>query len=173
MNFWQLYFLPKGRIGRFSYWLWGFLLWFTFGVISVLFRRIFYVNSLVILPFFLFATIMLRIKRAHDINESGYFCWLMLIPIANIWLAFVLAFRNGTDGPNRFGPAPSVQPPVPELKEMPVSMNGVNPLIVEDLCPHCGSKVLIRKASNGKHAGKFFRVCSNYPKCRYVILADT
>lgn len=97
----------------------------------------------------------------------------MLVPIVNLWLAFVLAFRRGTLGPNRFGPDPSEPLPVPELKEMPVSINGINPLIVEDLCPHCGFVVAIREALGGIHAGKFFRVCPKYPKCKFVALADT
>jgi hypothetical protein len=116
---------------------------------------------------------MLRIKRAHDINETGHFCWLILVPFVNLWFAFVLAYRRGTPGPNQFGPDPSEPPPVPELKEMPVSINGINLLIVEDLCLLCGFEVAIRKASSGKHAGKLFRVCSKYPKCKFVELADT
>lgn len=35
-------------------------------------------------------------------------------------------------------------------------------------CPRCGSKLVIRTATKGYHAGEKFWGCSNYPKCRYI-----
>ena len=35
------------------------------------------------------------ILRAHDIGHSGHICWLMLIPIVNIFLGFYLLFAAG------------------------------------------------------------------------------
>lgn len=33
-------------------------------------------------------------------------------------------------------------------------------------CPHCGSKMLVRKAKHGENKGKQFWGCSTFPKCR-------
>lgn len=39
----------------------------------------------------------------------------------------------------------------------------------EDLvCPRCGGKLVLRKASRGENAGNSFYGCSNFPKCRYI-----
>lgn len=35
-------------------------------------------------------------------------------------------------------------------------------------CPDCGSKLVLRTAKRGTHAGEQFYGCSNYPKCRYI-----
>ncbi len=36
------------------------------------------------------------------------------------------------------------------------------------ICPRCGSKMVLRIAKKGKHAGQQFYGCSNFPKCRFV-----
>jgi uncharacterized membrane protein YhaH (DUF805 family) len=41
------------------------------------------------------------VKRLHDFDLPGTYFWLALIPIYNI---YVLFFRDGTQGPNRYGP---------------------------------------------------------------------
>jgi restriction system protein len=35
-------------------------------------------------------------------------------------------------------------------------------------CPHCGGSLVKRTAKKGVNAGKVFRGCSNFPKCRYT-----
>jgi restriction system protein len=35
-------------------------------------------------------------------------------------------------------------------------------------CPHCGSALVVRRASRGARAGSNFWGCSSYPKCRYT-----
>lgn len=39
---------------------------------------------------------------------------------------------------------------------------------LENRCPVCGGKLIVRTATKGSRAGKQFWGCSNYPKCRYV-----
>ena len=39
-------------------------------------------------------------------------------------------------------------------------------------CPKCNTPMVQRKAGRGKHAGKRFWACSNYPKCREIIGID-
>lgn len=36
------------------------------------------------------------------------------------------------------------------------------------ICPVCGGKLAVRKATRGANAGKNFWGCSNYPRCRYT-----
>ena len=47
------------------------------------------------------------VKRLHDIDASGWWAILMLIPLVNFFLGIVLLFRKGTNGENRFGLPPS------------------------------------------------------------------
>ena len=37
---------------------------------------------------------------------------------------------------------------------------------VDHLCPKCGEKMRIRKATSGKNAGREFRVCLSFPDCK-------
>lgn len=37
-----------------------------------------------------------------------------------------------------------------------------------ELCPRCGSPLVLRTAKNGAYAGNQFYGCSNYPKCKYI-----
>ena len=38
----------------------------------------------------------------------------------------------------------------------------------KNLCPKCGSELILRTAKKGTNAGNQFYGCSNYPKCRYT-----
>jgi restriction system protein len=38
----------------------------------------------------------------------------------------------------------------------------------KNLCPKCGSELILRVAKKGANAGNQFYGCSNYPKCRYT-----
>lgn len=42
----------------------------------------------------------------------------------------------------------------------------------EKRCKKCSSKMISKKANKGKHAGKTFLACSNYPKCKTIIPVD-
>jgi uncharacterized membrane protein YhaH (DUF805 family) len=46
------------------------------------------------------------VKRFHDLDRPGRAYWLLLVPFYNIYLMFVLLFRRGTAGANRYGPDP-------------------------------------------------------------------
>ena len=51
-------------------------------------------------------SIMLLIRRLHDLNRPGWWCLGMLIPLLNVVLAVYVLFFKGTDGPNDYGPDP-------------------------------------------------------------------
>ncbi len=41
------------------------------------------------------------------------------------------------------------------------------------ICPRCGGNLVLRVARKGANAGSSFYGCSNYPKCRFVLAADS
>lgn len=65
-------------------------------------------------------TMMQAIKRIHDLDNSGWWALLLLVPIINILYGLYLTFQVGTHGPNRFGP--DLLQPVDSLSgETPIS----------------------------------------------------
>jgi len=61
---------------------------------------------LVIAAAILVSTIMLSIRRLHDINMSGWLVLLSLIPFVDAIFQLFLLFKKGTDGDNDYGPDP-------------------------------------------------------------------
>ena len=55
---------------------------------------------------YLLVLVMITVKRAHDINWSGAWCGLMLIPVAYIVFLIMLMIKDGTEGPNKYGEDP-------------------------------------------------------------------
>jgi uncharacterized membrane protein YhaH (DUF805 family)/RNA polymerase subunit RPABC4/transcription elongation factor Spt4 len=123
MSFWQLYFSPKGRIGRLTFFLKGFLAlfgaYFGIGLILGLVVSLFtysgdqeaslnasYAVIVVLTLPLLWCWLMLVIKRLHDLDRSGWNVLTILIPIIGqlVYLGFIIAcfFIQGT-GPNRYG----------------------------------------------------------------------
>jgi len=45
------------------------------------------------------------IRRLHDVNKSGWFLLLGLIPLVNFYLLYLLVIE-GTIGDNQYGPDP-------------------------------------------------------------------
>jgi uncharacterized membrane protein YhaH (DUF805 family) len=112
----HLLFSHEGRINRAKYWLGNLLLGVIGAVASAMFEWLhpglsFFATLLMIYP-----SIMLSIKRAHDLDRSGHFCWLLLIPVVHIFPVILLSFVKGTTGPNRFGPDPLSLSPMASLK---------------------------------------------------------
>lgn len=49
-------------------------------------------------------------QRFHDLGYSGWALLWMLVPFINVYFVYLVFFRLGTAGPNRFGPDPLAQP---------------------------------------------------------------
>lgn len=60
---------------------------------------------IVSLAFFL-PGIAVAIRRLHDVDRSGYWFLLILLPVIGWVILFIWACTRGTRGPNRFGPDP-------------------------------------------------------------------
>ena len=99
---------PTGRIRRRVFWCASLALWIVlFGAwwaIEAGFGSTF--AWIADLPF-LWMLAMLAIKRLHDRGRSGFWLFLLLIPLAGpAIVAFCLAFLRGTHGANRYGDDP-------------------------------------------------------------------
>ena len=46
------------------------------------------------------------IKRLHDLDKSGWYSLLMIIPFLNFLVGLYLTFAKGTEGPNTHGEDP-------------------------------------------------------------------
>lgn len=56
--------------------------------------------------FMILPSLAVAVRRLHDVNKSGWFLLISLIPIIGaIWL-LVLFCTNSDDGPNKYGPNP-------------------------------------------------------------------
>jgi uncharacterized membrane protein YhaH (DUF805 family) len=67
--------------------------------------------SMVMIGVLYIATIIVSVmfakRRLNDLNRSGWWCLLFIVPIANLLLALYMLFFKGTDGDNNWGPAPT------------------------------------------------------------------
>ncbi len=122
MNFFQSikfvyvnYFVYKTRSPRSEYW-WYYLFYvlacFLLGILDTLlvfispyfFGFSILTNLFVILS--LIPGLMLAIRRFHDLNRSGFWVLINLIPLVGWIICAVWFCRKGTTGPNRFGEDP-------------------------------------------------------------------
>ena len=51
-------------------------------------------------------SVMLMIRRWHDLGKSGWFSLLLLVPLVNFVVGLYLWVKKGDDGPNRYGEDP-------------------------------------------------------------------
>jgi len=117
----------KGRARRKEYWM--FVLIST--IISYLIMGIdyalnfvyttdmgssfYYMNSLYSL-FVLIPSFAVLVRRLHDIGKSGWFFFIIFIPIIGIIWLLVLLCKNGDEGENKYGVDP--KNPVSELDQI-------------------------------------------------------
>ena len=52
------------------------------------------------------ATAPIAVKRLHDLDKSGWYYLLVLVPLVNLILGLCLLFVPGTRGSNEYGPDP-------------------------------------------------------------------
>ena len=105
----------NGRSRRSEYWFFGLFVCF----VLVTFEIVFFVLSLIIPPlrgigFYLGFVILipclpfsipLGVRRLHDIGKTGYFMFLLLIPIVGFYILY-LASIDSVRETNEHGPSP-------------------------------------------------------------------
>lgn len=108
----------KGRLNRLAYLkyililsLISFILNFTISVIATLLTGnaestlVYILSAAVTLPLSV-GSIMVAIRRLHDLNRSGWFLLAVIIPFLNIILGIYMLCFKGTDGANKYGADP-------------------------------------------------------------------
>lgn len=95
-----------GRSGRAEYW-WFQLFFLLAGIVlgvlgAVLPSIISWIASLAILALVVPA-VTVSIRRLHDLDRSGWWVLIALVPLIGLIVLFIFALSRGTDGPNRFG----------------------------------------------------------------------
>ena len=93
-------FSVNGRLNRQKYFFYSLIIYVLLVVIDRDLNSIFF---LLIGVFLLYQLLRIRIKRFHDINRSGVYCFGALVPFYNIYLLFLLYFSKGTEGNNAYG----------------------------------------------------------------------
>ena len=46
-------------------------------------------------------------RRLHDLDKTGWLQLILFVPLLGLLMLLYLTFAPGTDGDNRFGPAPA------------------------------------------------------------------
>lgn len=139
-----LLFTSRGRINRLTYWIASIFIWTSFYILFNLLEYAFsYSTTWIIYPLLFWALTATAIKRLHDSNKSGFWIWLIFIPaLGPLILIFLLGFKKGNTGKNRFGATPNSAPDyykngdaeiIPHLKTSERIVNDVtqlNPILV-------------------------------------------
>lgn len=118
-TFKEMFLTTKGRLNRKPYILRGILLGILSSVLSNVMEVMSESDSLVmnLLTLVLFAAIialcvlsvMLVIRRWHDLGKSGWFTLLLFVPLANLFVGIYLWVKKGDEGPNQYGEDPLAQ----------------------------------------------------------------
>lgn len=61
-------------------------------------------------------SLAVTIRRLHDVNISGWFYLINIIPYLGAFILFIFACINGTVGTNNYGPDP--KKPIDEIDEI-------------------------------------------------------
>ncbi|WP_099192081.1 DUF805 domain-containing protein [Tepidibacter mesophilus] len=107
-------FTSEGRINRSKYIHYNFIAFIICSLINLTMNSIpfddgnvfvFIFISLLVITYLIFY-ICLIVQRLHDLNRSGIHILLLLIPIYDVYLKFIILFKKGTNGPNQYGEDP-------------------------------------------------------------------
>ena len=102
----QKFFIFTNRASRSEYW-WFILFYIISATIPTFVPNENVVVFGYIMSFLLFIpSIAVTVRRLHDINKSGWFIFISLIPILGSIIVLVMTIEKGTLGKNRFGEYP-------------------------------------------------------------------
>lgn len=105
----EKYFTFEGRATRGEFW--RFVLFNAFLSVLIGLSEFVYLgtggwvaniyNIAMLLP-----NIGVHVRRLHDVNRSGWWILMEIIPIFGTLYIFIIALRRGTEGPNEYGEDP-------------------------------------------------------------------
>ncbi len=114
----QNIFTTEGRLNRLKYFQYTLLVSLTFGIIDVVSVGVLSIitglhdgillnaiNFITMLFMFL-GNVMVSVRRCHDLNMSGGFVLLRIIPVVNFVFELYLLFAKGNVGWNKYGADP-------------------------------------------------------------------
>lgn len=116
----------EGRIGRLRF----FITYLTIIVIVITVKYTiddYYLLRLMGAIPLTYVAVVATVKRLHDFDASGWHTIWKFIPFANVIFLAVLLFRDGTDGPNRFGVSTS--------RDMPAEIEAIKKSEAEEPSP--------------------------------------
>lgn len=139
-----LLFTTRGRINRLIYWVASVFIWSAFYILfNLLESAVTYRATWILYPLLFWALVATATKRLHDSNKSGFWLWMVLVPVLGpVLLLYWLGFRKGTPQANRYGAVPGSAPDyfvnpdaetIPHLKTEERIVNDVtqlNPVLV-------------------------------------------
>jgi len=78
------------------------------GILTVNENMITAVNILLVFLYVMLtcSSVMLMMRRLHDLDRPGWYSIGMLLPVVNFALLIYVFFFKGTQGPNQYGPDP-------------------------------------------------------------------
>jgi uncharacterized membrane protein YhaH (DUF805 family) len=89
----------KGRASRSEYW-WFILFSFILQIVAQLINQ----NLVAVVAIaLLLPSLAVLVRRLHDIDYSGWWALLLLVPLIGPIVLIIFAATKGTVGPNRFG----------------------------------------------------------------------
>ncbi|WP_144394720.1 DUF805 domain-containing protein [Pleionea sediminis] len=91
-GYYGIFIIPFGLSG-------GFLAIPSLEIVGMILAVITYIGLIV-------ALVIVQIRRLHDLDKSGWYWLINLIPVINIIFALYVLFAPGTQGSNQFGPKP-------------------------------------------------------------------
>lgn len=102
---------PSGRLGRARYFLRSIGYYFAFLLLSGLLTGLASIASPTLAPLlsvplvivYVIIALSQSVKRLHDLNWSGWWLLLFIIPVVNLVMGLVLLFKPGSEGPNDYG----------------------------------------------------------------------
>ena len=102
----------SGRAPRSEYWFWALFVFLINIVAAIIDMAAFSSSagqgplSLILTLGLLLPNIAVGVRRLHDLDRSGWWLLIVLIPLVGFIVLLVWACTRGTLGPNRFGPDP-------------------------------------------------------------------
>jgi uncharacterized membrane protein YhaH (DUF805 family) len=102
----------SGRAPRSEYW-WFYLFYLLVSLVAAMLDGmtggVGLLNAAVALGLLL-PVLAVSVRRLHDVDRSGWWYLIILIPLIGIIVLLVWFVTRGTSGPNRFGPDPLAGP---------------------------------------------------------------
>ena len=102
----QKFFIFKGRASRSEYW-WFYLFYIVTGAIpSIIPNELVMAFGWIMIILLLIPSLAAAVRRLHDVNTSGFFILIAIIPVLGPIIVLVKTIAKGTLGKNRFGEYP-------------------------------------------------------------------